>query len=129
MPNAAGWQRDPEQGDHERFWSGSAWTDRVRPTPRRAASRVPGHGPQLHRALVAATTDIDAVESRLSVLFERSTTDAGPPLSPTPVVSPTEPVGDDDGTAGAFAELDEALSSEEPEEPDPARRGLFRRRA
>ncbi len=136
MANAAGWQPDPEQGDQERFWSGSAWTDRVRPTERGGSSRVPGHGPQLHRALVAATADIDAVESRLSTLFERSTTDPRPALSPPPVVPPTEPVGDDEildltatTTSSAFAELDAALASEEPDEPDPARRTLFRRRA
>ena len=78
MANAAGWQRDPEHGDQERYWSGSAWTDRVRPTGRGGSSRVPEHGPQLHRALAAATTDIDAVEDRLSTLFERSDGDLKP---------------------------------------------------
>jgi Protein of unknown function (DUF2510) len=125
MANAPGWQPDPEHGDQERFWSGSAWTERVRPTASGGSSRAPGHGPQLHRALVAATADIDAVESRLSTLFERATTDPRPAWSPPPVVPPD---GDDVGD-NAFAELDAALASEEPDEPDPSRRKLFRRRA
>jgi Protein of unknown function (DUF2510) len=140
MANAPGWQPDPEHGDQERFWSGSAWTERVRPIATGGSSRVPGHGPQLHRALVAATTDIDAVESRLSTLFERATTDPRPAWSPPPAVPAPEPVRDDDEIPdlsgneddvgdNAFAELDAALASEEPDEPDPSRRKLFRRRA
>ena len=137
MANAPGWQPDPEHGDQERYWSGSAWTDRVRPTGRGGSSRVPEHGPQLHRALAAATTDIDAVEDRLSTLFERSDGDPKPGSSSPPSVS-VEPVADDDEilhlsvhdeSDAAFAELDAALASEEPDEPDPARRTLFRRRA
>jgi hypothetical protein len=128
MANAPGWQQDPERGDHERFWSGSAWTDQVRPTASSAASRVPGHGPQLHRALAASTTDIDAVESRLSTIFERATTDSGSAWPRPGIVPPAEPERDDDDLDSAFAELDAALASEEPDEPDPARRGPFRRR-
>ncbi len=115
MANAAGWQSDPEQGDQECDRRGSARTDRVGPTERGGSSRVPEHGPQLHRALAAATADIDAVESRLSTLFERSQADPKPAWSPPP---PVEPVGDDD----AILDLDGA------DEPDPARRTLFRRR-
>jgi hypothetical protein len=134
MANAAGWQSDPEQGDQERDRSGPAWTDCVRPTERGRSSSVPEHGPQLHRALAAATTDIDAVESRLSTLFERSQADPKPAWSPPP---PVEPIGDDDEildrdgadeSDATFAELNAALASEEPDEPDPARRTLFRRR-
>jgi hypothetical protein len=137
MANAAGRQSDPEQGDHERTRSGPARTDRVRPTERGASGRLPEHGPQLHRALAAATTGIDAVESRLSTLFERSQADPKPAWSPPPV----EPIGEDDAIHdeildrdgadepdATFAELNAALASEEPDEPDPARRTLFRRR-
>jgi hypothetical protein len=138
MANAPGWQPDPEHGDQERYWSGSAWTERVRLTGRGGSSRVPEHGPQLHRALAAATTDIDAVEDRLSTLFERSDGDPKPASSPPPAARPGEPVADDDEilrhsvhdeSDAAFAELDAALASEEPDEPDPAWRMLFRRRA
>jgi len=138
MANAPGWQPDPEHGDQERYWSGWAWTDRVRPTGRGGSSRVPEHGAQLHRALTAASTDIDAVEDRLATLFERSDGDPKPGSSPLPAVRPGEPAADDDETLrlsvrdesdAPFAELDAALASEEPDEPDPARRTLFRRRA
>jgi len=138
MANAPGWQPDPEHGDQERYWSGWAWTDRVRPTGRGGSSRVPEHGAQLHRALTAASTDIDAVEDRLATLFERSDGDPKPGSSPLPAVRPGEPAADDhetlrlsvrDESDAPFAELDAALASEEPDEPDPARRSLFRRRA
>ena len=123
MANAPRWQPDPDSGDQER--SGGS-------------SQIPGHGPQLHRALVAATTDIDAVESRLSTIFERSDGDPKPGSSSPPVTPPGAPVadgdeildvhGNDDESDAAFAALDTALASEEPDEPDPARRTLFRRR-
>jgi hypothetical protein len=138
MANDPGWQPDPEHGDQERYWSGSAWSDRVRPTGRGGSSHVPEHGPQLHRALAAATTDIDAVEDRLSTLFERSDGAPKPGLSSPPAARPGELVADDDEILDlsvhdepdvAFAELDAALAAEEPDEPDPARRTLFRRRA
>jgi hypothetical protein len=87
---------------------------------------------------VAATTDIDAVESRLSTIFERSDGDPKPGASSPPVAPPGAPVadgdeildvhGNDDESDAAFAALDAALASEEPDEPDPARRTLFRRR-
>jgi hypothetical protein len=72
MAEAPGWRPDPERADQERYWSGSAWTDRVRPAGKAGSLHVPEHVPQLHRALSAATADIDAVEDRLSVLFERT---------------------------------------------------------
>ena len=74
MGNAPGWQPDPERDDQERYWDGSAWTDRVRPTAAGGAGSLPEpeHVAELHRALSAATADIDAVEARLSTLFERT---------------------------------------------------------
>jgi hypothetical protein len=72
MADAPGWKPDPEREDQERYWSGSAWTDRVRPAEKAGSLHVPEHVPHLHRALSAATADIDAVEDRLSVLFERT---------------------------------------------------------
>ena len=72
MADAPGWKPDPEREDQERYWSGSAWTDRVRPAGKAGSLHVPEHVPHLHRALSAATADIDAVEDRLSVLFERT---------------------------------------------------------
>jgi hypothetical protein len=127
-----------------RTWRSGALLERVglvrpRATDRKGgSSRVPEHGPQLHRALAAATTDIDAVEDRLSTLFERSDGDPKPGSSSPPAARPGEPVAEDDEildlsvhdeSDAAFAELDAALASEEPDEPDPARRSLFRRRA
>jgi hypothetical protein len=57
----------------ERFWDGSEWTDQGRPDGL-AVRRVhlPEHVPELQRALAAATAEIDSVEDRLSVLFDRS---------------------------------------------------------
>ena len=72
MANAPGWRPDPERQDQERYWSGSAWTDRVRPAGKAGSLHLPEHVHQLHRALSAATADIDAVEDRLSMLFERT---------------------------------------------------------
>jgi Protein of unknown function (DUF2510) len=67
------WRLDPEQPGQERFWDGYEWTDQVRPdgsAPPRA--HLPEHTPELQRALAAATADIDAVEDRLSMLFDRA---------------------------------------------------------
>jgi hypothetical protein len=165
MANAPGWKQDPERDDQERYWSGSVWTDRVRPAGKAGSLHLPEHVPHLQRALSAATADIDAVEDRLSMLFERSDSERIPGSPPPPVaVRPAETLAADDeildlygneddvldgpdedvtdgdvppshdtctgdDTDAAFAELDAALASEEPDEPDPARRKLFRRRA
>jgi len=75
MANAAGWQPDPDpdRHDQERYWSGSTWTDRVRPVGSAGpADRAPDHVPQLHRAMSAAAADLDAVDDRISTLFERT---------------------------------------------------------
>ena len=109
------------------------------------------HAPELQAALAAATQDIEAVEDRLSTLFERKVPEPppGPPRYPIhveePVVSSEPTLYDEFGSVlphseflrggdwdpadedGTFAALDAALATETPEEPD--RRGLFRRRA
>jgi hypothetical protein len=63
------WRPDPNQLGQERFWDGYEWTDQVRPD---GSAPRPGHLPELQRALAAATADIDAVEDRLSTLFDRA---------------------------------------------------------
>lgn len=135
MGNAPGWQPDPERDDQERYWDGSAWTDRVRPTTAGGAGSLPEpeHAADLHRALSAATADIDAVEARLSTMFERTggAQERGPSRRATAASTGADDdgVGDDDDAA--FAELDAALVAEEaddPEEPGKGNRKLFRRR-
>jgi hypothetical protein len=150
MDDAPGWQQDPEREDQERYWSGSGWTDRVRPAGNAGSPRLPEHVPELHRALAAATADIEVVEDRLSTLFDRAEGAPRPRSSPVTTPPPQrhpdddeiielveeEPIheefdassGQDDDTDenGAFAELDAALAAEEPEE---SKRGFFRRRS
>jgi len=137
MDNGPGWLPDPEDDSQERYWSGSEWTDRVRPAGRGSSLRLPEHVPELQRALAAATADIDAVEDRLSNLFERTDAPARPAASapatgsnrataPPPIHA--EPSDQDHA---AFTELDAALASEEPAdagEPEKPKRRLFRRR-
>ena len=72
MDNGPGWLPDPEHEDQERYWNGSEWTDRVRPAGKGRSLHLPEHVPELQRALAAATADIDAVEDRLSNLFDRT---------------------------------------------------------
>lgn len=151
MANVPGWLPDPERDDQERYWNGASWTDRVRPAGMGAPLVEPGHAPDLQRALAAATADIDAVEERLSLLFERTEAGAGD-ANPSPSVATTAPSGRRDAGAdygdadAAFADLDAALAAEEadqPDEPDKVKgkdkgkakdkatgkRGMFRRRA
>lgn len=145
MDEAPGWLPDPEDEDRQRFWSGSDWTDQVRPVPGPGALHLPEHVSELRRALAAATADIDAVEDRLSLLFER-TDDAssaggtggadgtgvrgaepGVPLEPLAGLESRAPDGAGDQ---GFAGLDAALAAEEPEPvPKKGRRGPFRRRS
>jgi hypothetical protein len=82
MDNGPGWHSDPEDEARERYWSGSAWTDRVRPAGKSRSLHLPEHVPELQRALAAATADIDAVEDRLSTMFDRTDADA-PPARPS----------------------------------------------
>jgi hypothetical protein len=144
IADAPGWRPDPEVAGQERYWNGTAWTDRVRLAGTGEAPRLPEHVPDLHRALAAATADIDAVEDRLSLLFER-TDDAGGRGAADRGKSPgPTPAGgrDDGGGSGAaaadadFAELDAALAAEQADQPDDSGKGkstgkrkMFRRRA
>ncbi len=82
MDEGPGWMPDPEDAEQERFWSGSQWTDRVRPATTSNSLHLPEHVPELQRALAAATADIDEVEARLSVLFDRSGDRAGSSAPP-----------------------------------------------
>jgi hypothetical protein len=114
MADAPAWKPDPERDDQERYWSGSAWTDRVRPAGKAGSLHVPEHVPHLHRALSAATADIDAVEDRLSVLFERTDgaraggSAASASVSPAAsAVSRAEPVVDDDEVLDLYGDEDE----------------------
>jgi hypothetical protein len=133
IADAPGWLPDPEVAGQERYWNGTAWTDRVRLAGTGEASRLPEHVPDLHRALAAATADIDEVEDRLSLLFER-TDDAGGRGAADRAMSPgTTPTGGRDvgGGAGAdadFAELDAALAAEQADQPDEAGKGTAKRR-
>ncbi len=102
MDNGPGWLPDPEDGARERYWSGSAWTDRVRPAGKGRSLHLPEHVPELQRALAAATADIDAVEDRLSTMFDR---DDGPPTPPTTRKPPLGQDADDPDGDDVFAEL------------------------
>jgi len=107
MDNGPGWLPDTERAEQERYWSGSDWTDRVRPAGRRRSSHVPAHVPQLQRALAAATVDIEAVEERLSRLFERAEGATGPgPTPKAPVVWSPRPALEH---GPADADLDEPI--------------------
>jgi hypothetical protein len=94
MANAAGWEPDSQRDDLERYWDGSAWTDELRPAENAVGlDRPPDHVPQLHRALSEAAADLEAVDDRLSTLFER-TEDPGRAQVRLATVPPV-PVGDE----------------------------------
>ncbi|MGO9455513.1 MAG: DUF2510 domain-containing protein [Acidimicrobiales bacterium] len=117
MDNGPGWLPDPEDGDRERYWNGSDWTDRVRPAGKGRSLHLPEHVPELQRALAAATADIDAVEDRLSTMFDRA--DSPAPPSTTPIPSAGQDTDDPDGN-GAFAELnDERIDLEDEADTEP----------
>jgi hypothetical protein len=82
-PDDVGWGPDPERGD------------RQRPPGKSGPPRVPEHGPQLHKALAAATADLDAVEDRLSTLFERTEGVPTPRSSRIVPARPPVPLRDD----------------------------------
>jgi hypothetical protein len=79
MADTTEWRADPERDAQERHWDDADWTDEVRQggrdEPGAGFGRPPDHVPQLHRALSEAAADLDAVEDRLSTLFDR---DEGP---------------------------------------------------
>ena len=119
MDDGPGWRPDPDGEAQERYWSGSAWTDRVRPAGRSRSMHLPEHVPELQRALAAATADIDEVEDRLSTLFER--TDGAPPRAtprPSSAGVQRDPL-EDDAFRDADAEAAEGEIGPE-DEVDPA---------
>jgi hypothetical protein len=127
MADAPGWKQDPERDDRERYWSGSNWTERVRPAGKAGSLHVPEHVPHLQRALSAATADIDAVEDRLSMLFERADGDRLPvSSSPPPIPSsrpfPTSARADpgDDEIIDLFVEVDGVDEDHDPTHEQPA---------
>ena len=91
----------------------------VRPAGRSRSMRLPEHVPELQRALAASTADIDEVEDRLSLLFER--TDGAPPKSmprpPAAQVQQDRPDADADADDAAFREAD-AEAAEGPTGPE-----------
>jgi hypothetical protein len=105
MQNDPGWLPDPADGDQERYWNGSDWTDRVRPAGKSRSRRLPEHVPMLQRALAASTADIDAVEDRLSTLFDRAE-GASSGFSAAPPAPSIYGRGGDPGADDVFALLD-----------------------
>ena len=74
---------------------------------------LPEHVPELQRALAAATADIDAVEDRLSNLFDR-TEGSAPHASPSSRPAPSSPPdAEDEEIVGLYDEDDVAGGSEE----------------
>ena len=73
MEDGSGWLADPDDDGQERYFDGAEWTSETRliesdvPPP-----HLPDHVPELQRALAAATADIDEVEERLGLLFDRA---------------------------------------------------------
>jgi hypothetical protein len=77
---AQGWLDDPDEAGQERYFDGDEWTSEVRPADAGVPLRhLPEHVPELQRAFAAATADIDAVEARLGLLFDRAQGTEPPP--------------------------------------------------
>jgi hypothetical protein len=114
MDSGPGWLPDPEDGDRERYWNGSDWTDRVRPAGKARSLRLPDHVPELQRALAGATADIDAVEDRLSTMFDRATG----PVRPSETLTPPTPRDTDDPDGGHPVDIG-VSSSERQDRADP----------
>jgi len=94
MADAAQWE-----ADQERSWG----ADEVRPGETDVdLGRPPDHVPQLHKAMSEAAADLDAVEDRLSTLFDRT---EGPGRGEGPRTTPA-PVSTVDDDADADAEDD-----------------------
>ncbi len=113
MDKGPGWLPDPERADQERYWSGSDWTDRVRPAGKgRSSLHLPEHVPELQRALAAATADIDAVEDRLSAMFDRTAGVQQPttsPVTPPPASPSSGRDADDDEIPGLYDEDEDGV--------------------
>jgi hypothetical protein len=120
MDNGPGWLPDPEDEAQERYWSGSAWTDRVRPAGRARSLHLPEHVPDLQRALAASTADIDAVEDRLSTMFERTDGAAPPSAARMPPVRGHEGKHDDADPDADFRDVDAEAAEGQIESEDEA---------
>jgi Protein of unknown function (DUF2510) len=120
MANAPGWKQDPARNDRERYWSGSNWTERVRPAGKAGSLHVPEHVPHLQRALSAATADIDAVEDRLSMLFERADGARLPGSSspPPPAALRAETFAADDEVLDLYGNEDDVVDGPDEEVTD-----------
>jgi hypothetical protein len=116
-----GWFPDPEQEGQERFWDGEAWTDEVRSDDPAdtGLDHLPEHVPELQRALAAATADIDSVEDRLSMLFERSEGEAARPRPPrVPRLVPAAALEHEDDDGADVDDDDDLLLQNFDEEPE-----------
>lgn len=111
--NGPGWLEDPDHEGQERYWNGSDWTDQVRPAIAAGNLHLPEHVPELQRALAAATADIDSVEDRLSILFDRSEGKI-PPADRRPAVAPevTAEPGPDAEAEPVWAAVDAEAEAE-----------------
>ena len=73
MPDAAEWGPDPEPDIQERSWDRDTRTAETGPGWKGPdLDRPPDHAPQLHRAMSEAAADLEAVDDRLSMLFDRT---------------------------------------------------------
>ena len=77
MDDAAAWAADSGRDDQEGSWDGAGWTDEMGPGGMGAEldadfERPAEHVPQLHRAMSEAAADLEAVDDRLSTLFDRT---------------------------------------------------------
>ena len=86
MADAAQWEADPEREDQQGSWDGDARADEVGPggldDPGADFDRPPDHVPHLHRAMSEAAADLEAVDNRLSTLFDRTKGPGGPTPRP-----------------------------------------------
>ncbi len=96
MEDGSGWFADPEVEGQERYFDGSEWTTEIRPADVDGPlPHLPDHVPELQRAFAAATADIEEVEARLGLLFDRAVgvepggvgSRTGPVPEPTPAIA------------------------------------------
>jgi hypothetical protein len=128
MEDGSGWFADPEVEGQERYFDGSEWTTETRPADLDGPlPHLPDHVPELQRAFAAATADIDEVEARLGVLFDRAVGvepgGVGSRSAPAPEPEP-EPEPEPDATAPAAlaapTEADAGAEAEADAEGPPA---------
>ncbi|HEY5384486.1 MAG TPA: hypothetical protein VIJ56_04565 [Acidimicrobiales bacterium] len=120
MADAAEWEADSKRDDQEGSRDGDAWTDEVGPggsdEPGADFDRPPDHVPQLHRAMSEAAEDLDAVEDRLSTLFDR-TEGPGPGSATRPASTQRSTLHPEfaagAGTTGAADDEDDAAADDD----------------